>query len=125
MKEVVNGVETGTQWESAFESGTEAITLSDLSNGRYRLVELKAPAGYAISTADTEFTVADGKVLDKNGAELTGEITFTIANVPGVALPNTGEPGDALYLLGGLSLVSMFALALLGQWSNRRKGRAH
>ena len=113
------------------------IDLGQLAVGQYQLTETKSPDGYIILTKDVYFEVYKGgdgalqarltdaagvyiESMTDVGTELTGTddslvFTITVKNEPGVALPNTGAVGDALYLLGGLSLLSMALLSYIGQ----------
>ncbi|MCH5296726.1 MAG: SpaH/EbpB family LPXTG-anchored major pilin [Ruminococcus sp.] len=77
-------------------SGTNGkIYIKGLAYGSYKLVEVKAPAGYQLITAPFEFTV---------GAN-TATTEVTIKNVPQPQLPITGGMGTMLFTVAGLALI--------------------
>ncbi|MBQ6257499.1 MAG: Cna B-type domain-containing protein [Clostridia bacterium] len=110
------------------------ITFTNLTNGRYKIVETQAPAGYNMMTSPIFFTITAGAVTWTNEAgtaisyqenvtytaaraavaddpstpeDETSEATpatFTVGNTPGVELPATGGPGTAMYTVSGLAL---------------------
>ena len=116
---------------------TEAngYTIHNIPVGTYTLVEKKAPDGYVILTSNIEFTVSadgEGVVVATESSIATADNTtdpsqLIVSNSAGVELPMTGSTGDTLYLLGGLSLMTMALLAVIGQNSKarRRHARAH
>lgn len=119
-----------------------------LQNGYYEIFESKTPEGY-VQTGDSTFYVkvdnsAEPKVLwlekdsgstvsnwsdmpNTNNTDVTGTVShvpstlqFTVGNVPGKELPNSGGPGTALYiLLGGLMVVTAGAVLTLRRKKNK------
>ena len=91
--------------------------------GYYELREEAPPAGYLI-TADSSpiaFEVkADGTIGPAGSEQTTVKYydprnkTFTIPNIPGQELPQTGGSGTALYeLIGGLMMTTAGAALIL------------
>ena len=85
-------------------SGQDGVTIQNLTDGSYKLVEDEAPEGYVIESEGYEFTVADGAVVE-GSSEAMVEYTaagnanpaqFAVVNKPGAPLPNTGGPGIAM-----------------------------
>lgn len=91
-----------------------------LDDGDYKLVEVEAPNGYN-KIEDIEFTItANHQILSDNpileglhggdgftGDVLTGTVSGTVANEPGITLPETGGIGTTIfYVLGAFLLVS-------------------
>lgn len=72
------------------------LQINGLETGSYKLVEISAPAGYEITTAETGFTVAKG------APATTALGSDTIANTPvDGELPLTGGMGIAAFLIVG------------------------
>ncbi|MDO5456466.1 MAG: SpaA isopeptide-forming pilin-related protein, partial [Eubacteriales bacterium] len=112
-----------------------------LPDGRYQLVEEKAPDGYIIQHPYVYFTAArvEGQQLiwltDENGSRAAGEeegtysntiddatldpgtnlITITIINHPGAALPGSGGPGTRIFLVLGTMLLCIAGTLLAGR----------
>ncbi len=98
--------------------GTDGeITVFELGDGDYQLVETKAPEGYAlkgspvkihISGDGTEVSYDEGTSLSNSNEgvsvdEDSGVHTLLITNTAGIELPHTGGPGTAMfYILGSL-----------------------
>ncbi|KRM54984.1 hypothetical protein FC18_GL001691 [Lacticaseibacillus sharpeae JCM 1186 = DSM 20505] len=75
------------------------LTINDLKYGNYKLIETKAPDGYALpASATTNFTV------DKTEIEKTELISIKNTKEPGTILPMTGGMGFILFALVGLAL---------------------
>lgn len=89
------------------------LTFDDLESGKYRIVEIKAPAGYALS--DEEVIVELPKT---NGAVVTYEAEVIIENEALYALPSSGGFGIYWYMIAG-PILMMVAIAM--QYKNRRK----
>ena len=101
------------------------LTFSDLTEGRYKIVESAAPAGYNNLTGEIYFTISvDGVVTwtDENGNTINSQSmieynstdkTFVVGNNPGVELPATGGPGTLVYTVTGLTLTLGAALWLI------------
>ena len=105
------------------------LSLGELADGEYRLVETSAPAGYnALSTA-VKIVISNGNVTATQGgnnadiavkgdsAWVEGQPDDTVQvqvwNTPGVELPNTGGPGTmSLYVLGALMVTCAAAFLL-------------
>ena len=53
---------TESGWETAEEwvSGRQGHYTKNLSEGQYRLIEVKAPEGYKLQETPIEFTISDG-----------------------------------------------------------------
>ena len=107
-------------------SGSEGtLTFSGLTEGRYKIVETQAPAGYNNLTGAIYFTISVNGVVtwtDENGTTINSQSmieynstdkTFVVGNTPGVELPATGGPGTALYTATGLTLTLGAALWLV------------
>ena len=101
------------EFKSAFETTGETQTLTNLTDGTYRLYEVYVPAGYINTVSYIEFDVANGTVscpmaaseetVDFDG---TGTISLiTITNTPGTALPHTGGMGTTIFYVFGTMLV--------------------
>ena len=107
------------------------LTFSDLTEGRYKIVESAAPAGYNNLTGAIYFTISvDGVVTwtDENGNTINSQSmieynstdkTFVVGNNPGVELPATGGPGTLVYTVTGLTLTLGAALWLI--FSRRKR----
>ena len=94
------------------EKVTEAVSDADgnvhiygLAYGTYYLVETKAPAGYNLMRDPLEV------VVDETSHEL--EKAYTVENVAGTVLPETGGIGTTLYTFGGAVLMAAACLGLL------------
>lgn len=90
---------------------TEGRITFNVPDGSYELTELSAPAGYKKMSSPVEITVEGGKIT----SAVSGTSNYTIINegtavlVPnsaGSLLPETGGPGTAIYMLGGLLLMA-------------------
>ena len=112
--------------ESKFTVPTSGITLTGLVDGQYQLQEISPPSGYVITNSTpVTFTVSGGTISNTGGtisgvrytaATETGDVEFTIPNEPGVALPNTGGPGNFLFMTLGSILILGASLLL---WRRR------
>ena len=102
------------------------ITLTGLTDGRYKLEEMSSPAGYIItSKVPVTFTINDGQVVASSNVLTTGVKytakadsqddvpvdTYTIPNTPGAVLPATGGIGTTPIYAAGIALV-LLALAI-------------
>ena len=122
------------------ESKSKLITGADgtlkfegLLDGKYKVVETKTPAGYImVGDGGLYFSINDGTVTwtDEMGVIINSNnkpnqidynnLTFTVGNTPGTALPNTGGSGTGLFtLIGGI--LSATAGAILTLTSHRRR----
>lgn len=101
----------------ASDSDENAIRLAP---GSYSLKEIEAPSGYALSTAETSFTIAD----DKTGQTYENGVCFvgSIANYP-TKLPATGGIGNTLFIIIGGCLVllagAMFVIIMKKRASSK------
>lgn len=75
-----------------------------LKDGKYKLVETKAPEGYNMLTAPVDVTIEGGNATVDNLGALTA--TADVANSTGSTLPETGGMGTrVLYALGGIMVL--------------------
>ena len=101
-----------------------------LPNGVYYLKELQAPAGYILLEHPLKITVSQAGItmysdVDYASKQYTDAATdsplafqFSVVNNPGVALPNTGGPGNGIFYLSGLML-----MGFAGAWLVMRRIR--
>lgn len=118
------------------------IFIFGLAEGKYKLVETKAPDGYVLPDTPFELEIVDeigalgsvstlnvsgkhtgsGSIVNTNGM---GESILTvwaeITNKPGTALPETGGAGTALYTILGVILMAGAAAYL---FMRRKKATA-
>ena len=102
-----------------------------LSEGSYRLTELKTVDGYNLLAAPIEFTLQKNECLI-NGTKQDGMVTgnpasgytvsLTINNRKGFTLPHTGADAPSLWLLIGLPLLVAGLLVLVFRY-NRKGGK--
>ena len=102
-----------------------------LSEGSYRLTELKTVDGYNLLAAPIEFTLQKDKCLINSmpqGGMVTGNpasgytVSLTINNRKGFTLPHTGADAPSLWLLIGLPLLVAGLLVLVFRY-NRKGGK--
>ena len=101
-----------------------------LSEGSYRLTELKTVDGYNLLAAPIEFTLQKGECLINGAAQniVTGDaasgykVSLTINNRKGFTLPHTGADAPSLWLLIGLPLLVAGLLVLVFRY-NRKGGK--
>lgn len=113
------------------DEGT-TFTFEGLDDGKYKLTETKAPAGYNLLTESIEFTVtADHQIESDNPAllsltggdkftgevdgdnKLTGTLSADVVNNAGTTLPETGGIGTTIfYVVGGVLLVGAVVLLI-------------
>ncbi len=95
-----------------------------LTAGVYYMEEITAPNGYNLLTSAIEFTVEkDGTVTvaETDQTYATGDnLTLTVRNTAGSALPETGGPGTTPFRIAGLLLTSCSAYLIYK--TLRRKG---
>ena len=123
------GSMTGTTKVVGGNAGKCSFT--NLSEGSYRLTELKTVDGYNLLAAPIEFTLQNGKCRI-NGTEqekmVTGTpaegytVSLTINNRKGFTLPHTGADAPSLWLLIGLPLLVAGLLVLVFRY-NRKGGK--
>ena len=105
-------------------------SFTNLSEGSYRLTELKTVDGYNLLAAPIEFTLQDGKCqingmdqdIVKGDAASVYTVSLTINNRKGFTLPHTGADAPSLWLLIGLPLLVAGLLVLVFRY-NRKGGK--
>ena len=102
-----------------------------LSEGSYRLTELKTVDGYNLLAAPIEFTLQKDECRINNTVQekmVTGNpaegytVSLTINNRKGFTLPHTGADAPSLWLLIGLPLLVAGLLVLVFRY-NRKGGK--
>lgn len=123
------GSMTGTTKGDGDNAGKCRFT--NLSEGSYRLTELKTVDGYNLLAAPIEFTLQNGQcrindtVQEKmvTGTPASGyTVSLTINNRKGFTLPHTGADAPSLWLLIGLPLLVAGLLVLVFRY-NRKGGK--
>ena len=134
-----NGVDTTFNNSTGFMPGTTAdvdgnagkCSFENLSEGSYRLTELKTVDGYNLLAAPIEFTLQNDECLingTKQEKMVTGDaasgykVSLTINNRKGFTLPHTGADAPSLWLLIGLPLLVAGLLVLVFRY-NRKGGK--
>ena len=123
------GSMTGTTKGDGDNAGK--YSFENLSEGSYRLTELKTVDGYNLLAAPIEFTlqkdecrindtVQNGMVTGKPASGYT--VSLTINNRKGFTLPHTGADAPSLWLLIGLPLLVAGLLVLVFRY-NRKGGK--
>ena len=123
------GAVTGTTKGVGNDAGK--CSFKNLSEGSYRLTELKTVDGYNLLAAPIEFTlqkdecringtVQSGMVTGKPAEGYT--VSLTINNRKGFTLPHTGADAPSLWLLIGLPLLVAGLLVLVFRY-NRKGGK--
>lgn len=105
-------------------------SFTKLSEGSYRLTELKTVDGYNLLAAPIEFTLQNGKCLINGetqniveGTPASGyKVSLIINNRKGFTLPHTGADAPSLWLLIGLPLLVAGLLVLVFRY-NRKGGK--
>lgn len=134
-----NGVDTTfNDGKGSMTGTTESVdgnagkcSFKKLSEGSYRLTELKTVDGYNLLAAPIEFTlqkdecrindtVQNGMVTGKPASGYT--VSLTINNRKGFTLPHTGADAPSLWLLIGLPLLVAGLLVLVFRY-NRKGGK--
>ena len=123
------GAVTGTTESVGDNAGK--CSFKNLSEGSYRLTELKTVDGYNLLAAPIEFTLQKDECRI-NGTEqekmVTGnpaegyKVSLTINNRKGFTLPHTGADAPSLWLLIGLPLLVAGLLVLVFRY-NRKGGK--
>ena len=134
-----NKVDTTFNNNKGFMPGTTAgdgndagkCSFTNLSEGSYRLTELKTVDGYNLLAAPIEFTLQKNECLI-NGTKQDGMVTgnpaegytvnLIINNRKGFTLPHTGADAPSLWLLIGLPLLVAGLLVLVFRY-NRKGGK--
>ena len=105
-------------------------SFKNLSEGSYRLTELKTVDGYNLLAAPIEFTLQKDECLISGVAQdiVKGDpakgytVNLTINNRKGFTLPHTGADAPSLWLLIGLPLLVAGLLVLVFRY-NRKGGK--
>ena len=105
-------------------------SFKDLSEGSYRLTELKTVDGYNLLAAPIEFTLQKNECLINGAAPDIVEgnpakgytVNLIINNRKGFTLPHTGADAPSLWLLIGLPLLVAGLLVLVFRY-NRKGGK--
>ena len=131
---------------AALTTGTDGkLTLEGLAPGTYKLKETKAPAGYVLSAAETEITIADTNfngipdskeqpTTDTTTTQTTttqttekdkdnGLVSITVENTKGFTLPRTGGIGTVLFSMIGIVLMGSGVL-LVAVFLRKRFGKS-
>ncbi|WP_337808435.1 SpaA isopeptide-forming pilin-related protein [Gemmiger sp.] len=123
------GSMTGTTKVVGDNAGKCSFT--NLSEGSYRLTELKTVDGYNLLAAPIEFTLQKNECRINNTVQekmVTGNpaegytVSLTINNRKGFTLPHTGADAPSLWLLIGLPLLVAGLLVLVFRY-NRKGGK--
>lgn len=134
-----NNVDTTFNNSTGFMSGKTAgdgdaagkCSFTNLSEGSYRLTELKTVDGYNLLAAPIEFTLQKNECLingTKQDGMVTGDaasgytVSLIINNRKGFTLPHTGADAPSLWLLIGLPLLVAGLLVLVFRY-NRKGGK--
>lgn len=134
-----NDVDTTFNNSTGFMHGTTdgvgdnagKCSFKDLSEGSYRLTELKTVDGYNLLAAPIEFTLQKDECRINNTVQekmVTGNpasgytVSLTINNRKGFTLPHTGADAPSLWLLIGLPLLVAGLLVLVFRY-NRKGGK--
>ena len=82
-----------------------------LEPGTYKIIETKAPTGYALSGAEitTDIGVGENKVFD---------VSRTITNSELYSLPSSGGPGTYMFTISGVAFITAALLLFI---NNKRK----
>ena len=119
--------------ETTAGDGNDAgkCSFTKLSEGSYRLTELKTVDGYNLLAAPIEFTLQKDECRINNTVQenmVTGTpaegytVSLTINNRKGFTLPHTGADAPSLWLLIGLPLLVAGLLVLVFRY-NRKGGK--
>lgn len=122
---------TGVPYESGFVTSDQTMTLKNLPDGKYKLVEVDAPDGYVILANGVFFEITNGVVSsstatdsstsDKVHLNTAGSTAIlTVDNTPGTSLPNTGGPGTKFLYFSSLILTVLAGAGLM----KRKRRRA-
>lgn len=116
------------------------ITFAGLSEGTYKLIEVKAPKGFHLDSTERIFTIqmqdsgsgvvnwsASGDpqliVLEEN-KDMPGSFETTIYNVKGLKLPGTGGSGTTMFKVAGGGLILLACVLFLVYYKKKGKEEA-
>ena len=113
------------------EALSSAVTNNKLAGGTYTLREIKAPAGYTMTTdVYTLIITSNGslKSISKGDTVLTpeyhsGKYQILVENEAIYNLPSTGGIGIYWYMVGGILLMLVAALMYIKKWSKGVPGK--
>ena len=131
----------GTAWaevETIIGTSDSAFTFDGLDDGRYKLSETKAPAGYnpiepvyfkiEATHNNTGLTGLTGTATNENGTVINdnppisftpvladGTLTADVKNAKGDPLPSTGGIGTTIFYVGGGALVAVAGVFLIAK----------
>lgn len=129
-----NGVDTTfeavTRTTDGVGGNAGKCSFTNLSDGSYRLTELKTVDGYNLLAAPIEFTLQKGECringetqnIVKGDAASGYTVSLIINNRKGFTLPHTGADAPSLWLLIGLPLLVAGLLVLVFRY-NRKGGK--
>lgn len=121
-----NEADKKVEWKNSQEEATVKTTGEDgkanfigLKDGKYQLIETKAPTGYNILTGPVDVEIKDGntmyenpdvgEVVDKTPTEGDGnklKVEAKVGNSTGTQLPSTGGIGTTIfYVVGGVLVI--------------------
>ncbi len=121
-----NETDKKVEWKNSQEEATVKTTGEDgkanfigLKDGKYQLIETKAPTGYNILTGPVDVEIKDGntmyenpdvgEVVDKTPTEGDGnklKVEAKVGNSTGTQLPSTGGIGTTIfYVVGGVLVI--------------------
>ncbi|MGU7916072.1 SpaA isopeptide-forming pilin-related protein, partial [Streptococcus suis] len=101
-----------TDQDKAFtfvSSADGKFEVKGLKAGNYKLVETKAPDGYALLTSPIEFQVGPGTWTDNSETAIDGH---TRVNNKKVTIPQTGGIGTLVFTVVGLSVMVFAFIAM-------------
>ncbi|WP_417091325.1 SpaA isopeptide-forming pilin-related protein [Gemmiger sp.] len=126
-----NNVGSMTGTTESVDGNAGKCSFKKLSEGSYRLTELKTVDGYNLLAAPIEFTLQKDECRINNtkqkdmvkGTPAKGyTVSLTINNRKGFTLPHTGADAPSLWLLIGLPLLVAGLLVLVFRY-NRKGGK--
>ncbi len=93
------------------------VKLYGLDEGEYILTETKAPEGYSIATTTATVTITDtdlnGILDDSEDTDGIAKIKFT--NTKFFTLPLTGGTGTVIFIIAGLTLITIGAIVIVSK----------
>ena len=113
--------------QDATSNSTGTVTFENLSFGTYRLIEIKAPGGYALPTGQWQVTLkADGSVtpvgINNPPAFLNEGGGLKLTNRKPMDMPSSGGPGVPLAAALGVLMMGA-GLLLTGNQMRKKHGK--